>query len=136
MMEIPGRPVPAKARLMARGQMLLVVDDNRLLREQFAAALRAAGYEVLTAGDGQEAVCIAESRRPDAVLMDIVMPVMDGIAALRALRTRYPDLSVVMITAEEDSAIEQEAVQAGATEVLYKPIPLGDLVARVRELLA
>lgn len=121
---------------MASEQVVLIVDDNRLLREQYATALRSAGYTVVTAADGQEAVAAAQRGRPDAVLMDVMMPVMGGIAALTALLALYPDLPVIMITADESAAIEREALEAGARQVLYKPVPLADLVARFTRCLA
>ena len=84
-------------------------------------------YDLLWAKNGKEAVAYALSHNPDAVLMDIKMPVMDGIEALKEIRLHTDSLPVIMQTAYAFSSDKENAMNAGATEVLVKPITLGIL---------
>ena len=88
---------------------LLLVDDHKLLRQGLRRAVEEAGFDVVgEAGDGEEAVRLAVELRPDLVLMDVTMPVLDGIEATRRLRQSAPEARVVILTiAEDDESVEQ-----------------------------
>ena len=102
---------------------VLVADDHSLFRDGIVSLLEAAGIEVVgQVGDGREA--LAETRRlnPDVVLLDISMPEMNGLEALRHLREESPDVHVVMLTVSDDDADLLEAIQAGASGYLLKSL--------------
>lgn len=100
---------------------VLVVDDSSFMRMRTAAVLRDAGYEVLEAENGRVAVDIYKQHRPAVVLMDITMPEMDGLEALRAIKQVDPDANVVMLSAMGQSSVVMEAIQAGARDFVVKP---------------
>lgn len=100
---------------------IMIVDDHPVVREGFAAVLREAGIEVVgMAGNGQEALRLAAELVPDMVLMDIHMPVMDGLAATQALRQQLPALKILMLTMEDSPEYASKAMQAGASGYLVK----------------
>ena len=107
----------------SRGTVLLV-DDSEDCRIIYSAALAFAGYTVLTAGDGAEGVRLAADAIPDLVLMDIEMPVLDGINALRLLRAREAtrNIQVMALTARASVHQQSELRGAGFDDVLLKPI--------------
>lgn len=113
---------------------VLVVDDQRLIRESIAALLDIQpGIEVVgTAADGREAVERALDLDPDVVLMDVRMPVLDGVAAATELAGRAPDCRVVMLTTFDDEEYVVRALRAGATGYLLKDRPAAELAAAVR----
>jgi CheY-like chemotaxis protein len=110
---------------------VLVVDDTEDIRLLMQIGLRRSGaIDVCgVAGDGQQAVEACDRLNPDAVLLDVSMPVMDGIAALRVIRARHPLVRVVMFSANDDPAIKATALQLGAAAYLLKGQPI-DAVAR------
>ena len=100
---------------------LLLVDDHRLLRQGLRRAVEEAGFEVVgEAGDGEEAVRLAVELAPDLVLMDVTMPVLDGIEATRRLRQSAPDARVVMLTMHGEEETVARALRAGAVAYLLK----------------
>ena len=101
---------------------VLVVDDEAGARSGLQKLLRQAGYLVDTANDGRAAIAIASERPPDAVVTDLRMPVMDGMTLLRRLRERDGELPVIVATAYGDVTSAVEAMRAGATDYLTKPI--------------
>ena len=113
---------------------VLVVDDQQLIREGIASLLAIQdGIEVVgTANDGREAVEQAVALQPDVVLMDIRMPVMDGVAAVTALRQRQPGIRVIMLTTFDDEEYVVAALKAGATGYLLKDLPSRELADAVR----
>ncbi|WP_433272029.1 response regulator [Actinosynnema sp. CS-041913] len=113
---------------------VLVVDDQQLIRESIASLLDIQpGIAVVgTAGDGREAVDRAVELTPDVVLMDVRMPVMNGIDALTALRTRAPVCRVVMLTTFDDEEYVVQALRGGASGYLLKDRPARELAAAVR----
>jgi DNA-binding NarL/FixJ family response regulator len=112
---------------------VLLVDDHRLVREGLRRTLEEAGYEVVgEARDGVEGLELAEQLRPHVVLMDVSMPVLDGLTATRRLRTRAPDAKVVILTMHADAELVERARSAGAAGYLVKDASGDELVEAVR----
>jgi DNA-binding NarL/FixJ family response regulator len=113
---------------------VLVVDDQRLVREGIASLLSIQeGISVVgTAVDGQEAVEKALALSPDVVLMDVRMPVLDGIAATLQIRSKLQGCQVLMLTTFDDEQYVVKSLQAGATGYLLKDIPAADLAQAIR----
>ena len=114
---------------------ILVVDDEPAVREALARALSLEGYAVSLAGDGEEALRHTEAERPDAVVLDVLMPVLDGLEACRRLRASGNRVPVLMLTAREAVADRVAGLDAGADDYLVKPFALEELFARLRALL-
>jgi len=109
---------------------VLLADDHTLLREGLRRSLEEAGVEVVAeAGDGDEAVTLATEHQPDVVLMDVSMPRTGGVEATRIIRSRLPDVQVVILTMHVDASIVTEAVRAGAAGYLVKDCRTDDIVA-------
>jgi DNA-binding NarL/FixJ family response regulator len=113
---------------------VLLVDDHQMVRTGLATLLSSTDDLVVVgqAGDGAEAVEVAASTRPDVVLMDLSMPVMDGIEATRRLVAAHPDLRVVVLTSFSDRSRVSEALAAGAVGYQLKDAEPADLIAAVR----
>ena len=113
---------------------VLVVDDQRLMRDGIASLLGIQdGIEVVgTAANGQEALEQALSLQPDVILMDVRMPIMDGVAAATQVRRQLPSCRVLMLTTFDDEEYVIEALRAGATGYLLKDIPARNLAQAVR----
>src|SRR3954447_3517522 len=91
---------------------LLLVDDHRMLRESLRRAMEDAGFDVVgEAADGAEAVRLAEELHPDVILMDVTMPVLDGVEATRQVRDRVPGTQVVILTMHADREILVDAIR-------------------------
>jgi two-component system response regulator MprA len=114
---------------------ILVVDDESAVREAIERALLLDGYEVAVAGDGREALETLEERAPDAVVLDVLMPRIDGLELCRRLRGRGDRTPVLMLTARDAVADRVAGLDAGADDYLVKPFALEELLARVRALL-
>ena len=114
---------------------VLVVDDEPAVRDALDRALRAEGYRVSTAADGRAALDAVESDRPDLVVMDVLMPVMDGLEACRAIRAAGDRTPILVLTARDSVADRVEGLDAGADDYLVKPFALDELLARIRALL-
>jgi DNA-binding NarL/FixJ family response regulator len=112
---------------------VLIVDDQRLIREGVASLLGIQpGIDVVgTAADGKEAVDKALTLEPDVVLMDVRMPIMDGVEAAAVLRRRLPSCRVLMLTTFDDEEYVLEALRAGASGYLLKDLPAADLARSV-----
>ena len=113
---------------------LLLVEDTPFLRYAFGRLLRAHGFDVCEANDGREALdCIADFH-PQLVLTDLMMPVMNGIELIRALRSdpKTADLPVVAFTADPTERAEREARQAGAVDYFTKPVDVASFMKRLR----
>ena len=113
---------------------ILVVEDDAELRFILVAHLRASGFEVFEAVDGLKAVELATSRLPEVIIMDIGLPVMDGIAATRALKSddRTSSIPIIMLTARTRTEDIVKGLEVGAQEYLLKPFEVAELLARVR----
>jgi two-component system chemotaxis response regulator CheY len=99
----------------------LVVDDAAFMRMRLVKLLKDHGYDVLEAANGKEAVDRYGAERPAVVLMDITMPEMDGIAALKAIRAQDPEARVIMCSALGQQSMVVEALEAGARDFVVKP---------------
>jgi len=111
---------------------VLIADDDRELRALLVEFLAAEGFAVLQAGDGVEALQAVQMRRPDAMLLDLMMPRLGGLRTLESARILHPDLQVIVMTAALDAATLRRAVFSGATTVLTKPLRLDDVAAALR----
>src|SRR6187200_1115818 len=114
---------------------ILVADDEPAVRESLARALRLEGYEVELAEDGEEAVEAAGRSAPDAIVLDVLMPRLDGVAACRRLRDQGARTPVLMLTARDAISDRVAGLDAGADDYLVKPFALEELLARLRALL-
>jgi two-component system, OmpR family, response regulator MprA len=114
---------------------ILVVDDEPALRESVARSLRFEGYAVTTAGDGVEALDRLAEVRPDAVVLDVVMPRLDGIQVCRRMREGGDRTPVLILTARDDVPDRVRGLDAGADDYLVKPFAYDELLARLRALL-
>ena len=114
---------------------LLVVDDDRAVRESLRRALTLEGYEVDLAEDGADGLARVAGASPDAIVLDVAMPVVDGIEMCRRLRNDGNGLAVLMLTARESVTDRVAGLDAGADDYLVKPFALEELLARLRALL-
>jgi two-component system, OmpR family, response regulator MprA len=114
---------------------ILVVDDEPAVREAIERALRLEGYEVALAADGCEALERIDSRPPDALVLDLLMPRVDGLELCRRLRHGGDRTPVLMLTARDAVADRVTGLDAGADDYLVKPFALDELLARLRALL-
>lgn len=114
---------------------MLVVDDDKAVRESLRRSLEFNGYDVALAGDGAEALAAIAATAPDVVVMDVMMPRLDGLEATRALRTAGNDLPILVLTARDAVGDRVEGLDAGADDYLTKPFALQELLARLRALL-
>jgi adenylate cyclase len=120
----------------ARAQ-ILIADDNPDNLDIFRTRLAAHNYEILTATDGEEALAVARNKQPDLILLDVMMPKMDGVDVCRHLKADpcLPFMPIIMLTAKTASQDIVAALDAGADEYLTKPVDHGALVARVKSML-
>ena len=113
---------------------VVVADDEENIRTLVGSYLRAEGYDVVTAENGAEAVDLVRRRQPDLVVLDILMPGIDGIEALREIRT-FSDVYVIMLTARAEETDKLIGLSVGADDYLTKPFSPRELVARVKAVL-
>jgi two-component system response regulator MprA len=114
---------------------VLVVDDDKAVRESLRRSLEFNGYDVVLAADGAEALAGIAAAAPDVVVMDVMMPRLDGLETTRALRTAGNDLPILVLTARDAVGDRVEGLDAGADDYLTKPFALQELLARLRALL-
>jgi two-component system OmpR family response regulator len=114
---------------------LLVVDDEPNIRELLSASLRYAGFEVATAADGQQALALAESFRPDLLVLDVMMPGLDGFGVVRRLRSAGQHTPVVFLTARDAAADKVSGLTLGGDDYVTKPFSLDEVIARIRAVL-
>jgi two-component system, OmpR family, response regulator len=113
---------------------VLVVDDEAALTELISLALRYEGWDVRTAGDGTDAVRTARDFRPDAVVLDMMLPDFDGLEVLRRLRAEQTDVPVLFLTARDSVEDRIAGLTAGGDDYVTKPFSLEEVVARLRGL--
>ncbi len=116
---------------------ILIVDDNETNRDILRTRLRPQGYELMEAADGEEALSAARQHQPDLILLDVMMPKIDGVGVCRELKSDagLPFIPIVLVTAKADSKDVVAGLEAGADEYLTKPVDQAALVARVKSML-
>ena len=120
---------------MTNSGRILLADDDRPIREALTRALTLEGYEVVQASDGAQALSSIESTKPDAAILDVMMPNVDGLTVCRVLRAERNRIPVLMLTARTETADRVAGLDAGADDYLPKPFELEELLARLRALL-
>ena len=119
-----------------KGFTVLVADDNDVAQRLCKRVLEKAGFPVLIAADGLQAVDIALRERPSMILMDVAMPGIDGLEAMRRIKTEMPALPIVIASAHSMASDRERFLAAGADNVLSKPFRLTDLISIVEQLAA
>jgi two-component system response regulator MprA len=114
---------------------ILVVDDDRAVRESLRRSLAFNGYTVDMASDGVQALEQIAAQKPDAIVLDVMMPRMDGLEVCRRLRSTGVDLPILVLTARDTVSERVSGLDAGADDYLPKPFALEELLARLRALL-
>src|SRR5208282_2221794 len=116
---------------------ILIVDDNETNRDILRTRLGPHGYELIEAADGEQALAAAREQHPDLILLDVMMPKIDGIEVCRRLKADadLPFMPIVLVTAKADSKDVVAGLEAGADEYLTKPVDQSALVARVKSML-
>jgi DNA-binding response OmpR family regulator len=107
---------------------VLAVDDDPMILELLAAVLTPKGYEVVTAQNGGDALMLLEAYAVDVVLLDVGMPGVDGMSALRRIRAVHSELPVIMLTGNVDAAVARATLQRGAFDYVTKPVDFDHLV--------
>ncbi len=120
---------------MVSEQRVLIAEDDKQVREALERALRFEGYAVSSAPDGAAALAAFDDDEPDVLVLDVSMPVVDGISVCRRLRARGDTTPVLMLTARSDIEDRVTGLDAGADDYLAKPFALEELLARIRALL-
>ena len=123
------------ASFAAQSGKVLVAEDDRSVRDSLVRALTFEGYDVSTAEDGAEALLAVLETQPDVIVLDILMPNVDGLSACRRLRERGDRTPVLMLTARHEVSDRVAGLDAGADDYLVKPFALDELLARLRALL-
>lgn len=113
---------------------ILLIEDDLSLADGIAAALRHAGYAVDHTGRGTEGIALATAARPDAIILDLGLPDMDGVEVLKRLRRKSVDSPVLILTARDDLSSKVQGLDAGADDYLTKPFEVDELLARLRAL--
>ena len=116
-------------------QNILIIEDEPTLRDTLAATLSSHGYRVATSSHADNLVDQVNDGRPDLVVLDVMLPGIDGMSACRALRTAGSDIPVLMLTARSGDLDKIVGLESGADDYVTKPFSTGELIARVRALL-
>ncbi|GAA1134012.1 MULTISPECIES: response regulator transcription factor [Arthrobacter] len=114
---------------------LLVVDDEPNIRELLSTSLRFAGFDVVAAANGREALAAAETHNPDLAVLDVMLPDMDGFTVTRRLRAAGRHFPVVFLTARDDTDDKVTGLTVGGDDYVTKPFSLDEVVARIRAVL-
>jgi two-component system OmpR family response regulator len=114
---------------------LLVVDDEPNIRELLSTSLRFAGFDVVAAANGREALAAAETHNPDLAVLDVMLPDMDGFTVTRRLRAAGRHFPVVFLTARDDTEDKVTGLTVGGDDYVTKPFSLDEVVARIRAVL-
>jgi two-component system chemotaxis response regulator CheY len=130
-----GSEAPAASNV-APGTRILIADDSSFTRYGLRKLLVEHGYEVFEAEGGTRAIQLYKEKRPDAVLLDITMPDLDGLTALRQIRRMDPQARVVMVTGMGQQTIVMQAIQHGASDFVVKPFESARVLAAVQKLVA
>ena len=118
-------------------KQILVVEDEKTLLETLAYNLREEGYEVLTAEDGEAALTVIRSDQPDLVVLDVMLPTLDGLTVCRRVRKdkSVAHIPIIMLTARGTEADKIDGLESGADDYIVKPFGRGEFLARVRAVL-
>lgn len=111
---------------------ILVVEDDPIIRQTVDYALRRAGFETATSGDGREALEMARSSRPDLILLDLMLPGIDGFTFAQEIRKTDSEVAIIMVTALDQERDKVRGLDAGADDYMTKPFSIDELLARVR----
>jgi DNA-binding response OmpR family regulator len=111
---------------------ILIVEDDPIIRQTVDYALRRAGFETRASGDGVEALAMARESAPDLILLDLMLPGIDGFAFAEQIRTTDPEVAIVMVTALDTERDKVRGLDAGADDYITKPFSMDELLARVR----
>jgi two-component system, OmpR family, response regulator MprA len=117
------------------GRRILIAEDDRAVRQSLERTLRLEGFDVIEAANGIEALERCAEVLPDLMILDVMMPAMDGLSACRTLRPQFPELPILMLTARHEVGDRVAGLDAGADDYLVKPYASVELLARVRALL-
>ncbi len=123
------------ARSAPTGHRLLIAEDDRAVRDSLTRALELEGYAVTAVGDGAQALDAAGSVAPDVVVLDVSMPIVDGLTVCKVLRADGNRVPILMLTARTETRDRVAGLDAGADDYLPKPFELDELLARLRALL-
>ena len=118
------------------GEKILIADDDEIIVNLTGLLLKKRGFTVLSANNGEQCLQMVAKHQPALVLLDYMMPVMDGLAALKQIRSRYPDVYVVMFTGKGNEDVAVELMRAGAADYLRKPFASESLVKRIDTVLS
>lgn len=113
---------------------LLVVDDAPCMLKAFRDILEASEYEVFEATNGEEALAVYSEVKPDIVLMDILMPKLDGVTATKKILERDPSAKIIVVSAMGKSGLEKECMEAGVKDFILKPFTIQELLASIKSL--
>ena len=127
--------IPVRSGRMSRDHRILIAEDDDAVRRSVERALRFEGYEVVATQNGERALVEAAREPPDAIVLDIMMPVLDGMAVCRKIRAAGDSTPILMLTARHELVDRVAGLDAGADDYLVKPFALEELLARVRALL-
>jgi DNA-binding response OmpR family regulator len=119
---------------MTKATKILVVDDEKLYRHLLEINLETEGYEVITANNGEECLDLVSKKHPDLVILDVMMPKLDGFSTLERIR-QFSEVPVIMLTGKNEETDRVKGLNAGADDYVAKPFSATELIARVRSVL-
>jgi two-component system, OmpR family, alkaline phosphatase synthesis response regulator PhoP len=125
----------AKSATSAAREKLLIVEDDPAIQRLLSDYFRHVGYEIVTASDGESGVRLALSERPAAMILDLMLPKLDGLTVCRQVRERHPALPIIMLTAKDDVVDKVLGLELGADDYMTKPFSLRELEARLKSVL-
>ncbi len=118
------------------GKKVLLVDDEPDVLEMYTMRLEVTGYQVVTADDGEKALGLAKSEKPDLIILDLMLPKIEGFDVCRMLKfdDEYKNIPIVILSALGQSSDRQKAMQAGADDYFIKPVDFNEFLKRLKEL--
>ena len=120
------------------GKKILIIDDDAFIRRPLEFILREEGFAPVTAVDGEDGLAKLEGEKPDLIVLDLMMPGLDGFEVCRRVRTdpRFSSIPVILLTAKGQESDSERGLAVGATEFMSKPYSPSELLRRVREILS